>query len=708
MNWAKVLPLVGVGLLAAVSYLTPDAEPMLKGLSEDDHLAISSPFDPLYSNNEEPRRTAEVLSEIIHLDEFMQDSATDGSGQRIAVIDSGIDVGHPDFVGQDKIACYRDLTREGVIQTSPASHHQEQVYLSGTIYHIGQINNNQAQYRLGTLALRDILLGGEGQFGLLVTAEGETYDTVYVDTNQNNDFTDEQPLKLYQENGGYLALSTARGTVNLLLSDLSVDGVSVQFSGDFLGHGTFIAGLIGANGDYYQGLAPQAQLLVYKIFDRRGTSSQLILARAIEQALADGADVINLSLSLPADETVEPLLLVALEAAQTAQVPIIAAAGNYGSALDSLAFPANQPSVLSAGCYIAPSLQQLELGVYLEKGYIPSYSARGGSQGSLTVVAPGGVSAPVPMWFGERYMYDEGTSAAAAVTAASVSHILEYAKKNEITLDLNAIKNILALSAQDLQMPAADQGYGLLNMGKMVSLIDYQPQQKATVSLVLSECSDLFQKTVTLKSPVVALQNHDSRPHTVRLQSANGDIQSESLLIAPYDTRKVTLKLQNSVSGVHCSTILTATIDEAKQPEILLPVEVIQPYAATKFTGQPLRLITAIPQGQSRYFYFDVASHTDLLQFDLALETIEPQNDYEHQIVMGRCRMRLYDPQGHLAQETPYFGASYGDLQKNEQQLTVNKPAAGVWQLTITSSGQLSVYNHFVSRVVLHVLAQPS
>ena len=39
--------------------------------------------------------------------------------------------------------------------------------------------------------------------------------------------------------------------------------------------------------------------------------------------------------------------------------------------------------------------------------------------------------------------------------------------------------------------------------------------------------------------------------------------------------------------------------------------------------------------------------------------------------------MRLYDPQGHLAQETPYFGASYGDLQKNEQQLTVNKPAAG-------------------------------
>ena len=48
--------------------------------------------------------------------------------------------------------------------------------------------------------------------------------------------------------------------------------------------------------------------------------------------------------------------------------------------------------------------------------------------------------------------------------------ILEYAKKNEITLDLNAIKNILALSAQDLQMPAADQGYGLLNMGKMVSL----------------------------------------------------------------------------------------------------------------------------------------------------------------------------------------------------------------------------------------------
>jgi subtilisin family serine protease len=61
------------------------------------------------------------------------------------------------------------------------------------------------------------------------------------------------------------------------------------------GHGTAVSGIIAGNSSTFKGVAPGAQLLVYKVFSKGQTSTQLIV-EAMDQAAKDGAKVVNLSL----------------------------------------------------------------------------------------------------------------------------------------------------------------------------------------------------------------------------------------------------------------------------------------------------------------------------------------------------------------------------------------------------------------------------
>ena len=66
---------------------------------------------------------------------------------------------------------------------------------------------------------------------------------------------------------------------------------------DVNGHGTQVAGIIAADGQAV-GVAPKVKILAYKVSeDGEGVSSELIV-RAIEKAIEDGADIINISLGV--------------------------------------------------------------------------------------------------------------------------------------------------------------------------------------------------------------------------------------------------------------------------------------------------------------------------------------------------------------------------------------------------------------------------
>ena len=125
---------------------------------------------------------------------------------------------------------------------------------------------------------------------------------------------------------------------------------------DDVGHGTgvaMIAAGVGNTGLFgsITGVAPKAYLGNYKVFPdpNSGAPTDLIL-KAIDDAVADGMDVINLSLGLfPATRPSQDILVSAIENAVAAGVLVTVAAGNDGSDPNTISSPATAPDAISVG-----------------------------------------------------------------------------------------------------------------------------------------------------------------------------------------------------------------------------------------------------------------------------------------------------------------------------------------------------------------------
>lgn len=122
------------------------------------------------------------------------------------------------------------------------------------------------------------------------------------------------------------------------------------------GHGTgvaMVAAGLANNGTYgpITGVAPKAWLGNYKVFPDDGTGApDSLIIRAIEDAVNDGMDVINLSLgSFPATRPADDSLVRAVENAVAAGKIVVIAAGNDGSVPNTIASPATAPSAISVG-----------------------------------------------------------------------------------------------------------------------------------------------------------------------------------------------------------------------------------------------------------------------------------------------------------------------------------------------------------------------
>ena len=95
------------------------------------------------------------------------------------------------------------------------------------------------------------------------------------------------------------------------------------------GHGTHVAGIVGANG-VVKGVAPGVTLTPYKVFGCSGSVGSDILLKAMERALDDGMDVINMSLGSPFQWPNSPSSQAIDRLAQAGLI-VVASAGNSGT-----------------------------------------------------------------------------------------------------------------------------------------------------------------------------------------------------------------------------------------------------------------------------------------------------------------------------------------------------------------------------------------
>lgn len=125
---------------------------------------------------------------------------------------------------------------------------------------------------------------------------------------------------------------------------------------DCYGHGTMVAGVIAGNSSHIKGVAPQAQIRAYRVFDCNAESSEEILMAALKQAKEDKVDVVNLSLGSNRSWRQLPLSRMASDLVK-AGIAVVSSAGNEGyyGTFSAGSFGAGD-DVLSVGSLFADEL----------------------------------------------------------------------------------------------------------------------------------------------------------------------------------------------------------------------------------------------------------------------------------------------------------------------------------------------------------------
>jgi len=118
-----------------------------------------------------------------------------------------------------------------------------------------------------------------------------------------------------------------------------------QLPMDNNGHGTKVAGIIAADGSIF-GVAPKAKILAYKVSeDGEGVSAELI-TRAIEKAIEDEADIINISLGVnKTNSKIDNAVNHALDNG----IFVVTAAGNDGPKLETIGSPGRNFESITVG-----------------------------------------------------------------------------------------------------------------------------------------------------------------------------------------------------------------------------------------------------------------------------------------------------------------------------------------------------------------------
>ncbi len=344
----------------------------------------------------------------------------DGRGIRVAVLDTGIDPGHP-FLQQTpqggrKIVDWYDATTDGRLDTSLVAAAQDGrlTGLSGRLLELGDHRASDGDYRLGRIdaaflpgelrgriaasrrqewergsrEFREASLRREHDSGDAAPASlrqeeiaarwaefddpGPVYDLVLfddgdgwrvvIDADEDGDLGEEQALRPFRESGDWAVL----GDEALLNYGVGVErgGDEVVLYFDTNGHGTHVAGIVGAwegEGGRLNGVAPGVEFVAIKIGDGKfgGSTSGFAIAKALDYAVESGCQIVNMSFGGPSffADGAEPDAWV-IEEATRRGLAVVTSAGNEGPTLSTVGAPATSRAAFAIAAAVWPDTQK--------------------------------------------------------------------------------------------------------------------------------------------------------------------------------------------------------------------------------------------------------------------------------------------------------------------------------------------------------------
>jgi len=114
---------------------------------------------------------------------------------------------------------------------------------------------------------------------------------------------------------------------------------------DYDGHGTQVAGVIAADGNI-PGIAPMATIYSYKVTEDGNSVSPNLIIEALEQAIEDGVDIINISLGINSTNfRIDSMVTRAIDEG----IVVVTAAGNDGPQDGTIGTPGINPNSITVG-----------------------------------------------------------------------------------------------------------------------------------------------------------------------------------------------------------------------------------------------------------------------------------------------------------------------------------------------------------------------
>ena len=249
------------------------------------------------------------------------------------------------------------------------------------------------------------------------------------------------------------------------------------------GHGTHVAGIVGGNGTLsqgkYTGIAPGCNLIGVKILDERGSGNTSTVLAGIQWVIDNknryNIRVANLSIGSSEAKERDPLIK-AVNAAWDAGIVITVAAGNNGPNPHTITSPGNSRKVITVGA----SDDHNSVSIWGDT--LVNFSGRGPTFECIKkpdVIAPGAniisclTTTPYqgkkdkdgPKLIDQHYQELSGTSMSTPIVAGAIALLLE---KNA-HLTPNDVKLLLHGSTNDLRYPQNQQGWGLLDIEKLMN-----------------------------------------------------------------------------------------------------------------------------------------------------------------------------------------------------------------------------------------------
>lgn len=275
--------------------------------------------------------------------------------------------------------------------------------------------------------------------------------------------------------------------------DFLGNAVGVREAFDDAGHGSHVAGILAARGTgggdgllapgiELKGAAPDALYVVGRVC--ADLCDATVLPQAIDWAVAQGADVISMSLGGQfnlTDSAARIQVEAAVDRALDAGVVVVASAGNQGEQATDVESPADIPGVIAVGsigrdgrvsefssrgspennvCRPVPPIPPLPI-----PRLVPVVVSRCAPDQKPEIVAPG--EDILSAWAGDAYYRASGTSQATPFVTAAVALLLQGRPDLDSRDDVTAVKQALVASAQPIEgqaLPHDDAaGYGALD-----------------------------------------------------------------------------------------------------------------------------------------------------------------------------------------------------------------------------------------------------